>query len=68
MDPLGNVYPCSMYDRRLGNIRETEYAIRPIWDAEESKKVQREIWNYQCPQCWTPCEAYQSIFGNFFTG
>ena len=26
---------------------------------------QQEIWRADCPQCWTPCEAYQSIMGNF---
>lgn len=65
MDPMGNIYPCSMYDRLLGNIRETDYAMLPIWESGESKQVQREIWNYHCPQCWTPCEAYQSILGDF---
>ena len=28
-------------------------------------QTQKEIWDYDCPQCWTPCEAYQSIMGNF---
>jgi len=64
MDPMGNVYPCSMYDRVLGNIRDAEYRLAPIWQSAESRKVQHEIWQYQCPQCWTPCEAYQSILGN----
>lgn len=65
MDPMGNVYPCSMYDRVLGNIRDTDYRLDPIWNSAESQKVQHEIWNFQCPQCWTPCEAYQSILGDF---
>ncbi len=34
---MGNVYPCSMYDRRQ-QYSPGDYAIRPIWDAEESKK------------------------------
>jgi hypothetical protein len=54
-----------MYDRVLGNIRDTDYRLNPIWHSAESQKVQHEIWNYQCPQCWTPCEAYQSILGDF---
>lgn len=66
IDPTGNVYPCGMYNRILGNIRDYSYNISPIWHSDDSKKVQQEIWNYQCPQCWTPCEAYQSILGDFF--
>jgi hypothetical protein len=30
--------------------------------------VQQEIWQGQCPQCWTACEAYQSILGNVLAG
>jgi MoaA/NifB/PqqE/SkfB family radical SAM enzyme len=65
LDPMGNVYPCSMYNRVLSNLRDYNYEIVRIWDLEESRKVQQEIWEYQCPQCWTPCEAYQSILGDF---
>ncbi len=66
LGPTGNVYPCSMYDRVLGKLRDYEYNLARIWHSDECKKVQHEIWNYQCPQCWTPCEAYQSILGDFF--
>jgi len=65
LDPSGNVYPCGMYDRLLGNLRDHAYDLRPIWQLPETQKVQQEIWQAQCPQCWTPCEAYQSIMGNF---
>jgi hypothetical protein len=38
--------------------------IAPIWNARDTCQVQHEIWRGQCPQCWTACEAYQSILGN----
>ena len=28
------------------------------------RSCRREIWRGECPQCWTACEAYQSILGN----
>ena len=65
MEPLGDVYPCSMYARVLGNVRDCDYVLSRIWLADETQKVQQEIWRYHCPQCWTPCEAYQSIWGDF---
>jgi len=65
IDSFGNVFPCTIYDRKIGNLRESEFDLGRIWKSEETEKVQREIWDYQCPQCWTPCEAYQSIMGNF---
>lgn len=64
MDPVGNIYPCANYERLLGNIRESNYDISKVWKSRESKGSQKEIWGSKCPQCWTPCEAYQSILGN----
>jgi MoaA/NifB/PqqE/SkfB family radical SAM enzyme len=65
LDPTGNIYPCSMWDRPLGNIRETGYDLAPIWNAPETLAVRREIIEERCPHCWTPCEAYQSLMGHF---
>lgn len=64
LDPMGNVYPCSMWDRPLGNIREHGYELSAVWNAPETLAVLREIREGRCPHCWTPCEAYQSILGN----
>jgi len=64
IDPSGNVYPCGMYDSRLGNLRDYSFDLQAIWNAPHTRQLQREIWEYKCPQCWTPCEAYQSIMAN----
>lgn len=65
MDSWGDVYPCGMYDAKIASVRDHDYDIAAVWNLEEAKRLQREIWEYKCPQCWTPCEAYQSILGNF---
>jgi radical SAM protein with 4Fe4S-binding SPASM domain len=65
IDSWGNVFPCTIYDRKLGSLRDVDFDLGAIWQAEETRTVQKEIWEYNCPQCWTPCEAYQSIMGNF---
>jgi MoaA/NifB/PqqE/SkfB family radical SAM enzyme len=64
VDSWGNVFPCTIYDRRVGSLRDVDYDLGRIWRAPETVALQREIWDYHCPQCWTPCEAYQSILGN----
>ena len=64
LDPHGNVYPCGMYNVNIGSLRDYNYDITKIWHSDRCKKIQTEIWNFKCPQCWTPCEAYQSILGN----
>jgi hypothetical protein len=62
------VYPCISYSRPLGRLRETGMRLDPIWNAAATSAVQSEIWAGDCPQCWTACEAYQSILGNVLAG
>lgn len=64
IDPWGTVYPCITYDRPLGSLRASGYRLLEIWNDRETTRVQNEIWNGQCPQCWTACEAYQTILGH----
>jgi radical SAM protein with 4Fe4S-binding SPASM domain len=68
VDSWGNVYPCTIYDRKIGSLRDVDYDLARIWQSDEAAKLQQEIWDYDCPQCWTPCEAYQSIMGNVLRG
>lgn len=67
IDSWGNVFPCTIYDRKIGSLRDVDYDLSKLWNTPEADAIEREIWNYDCPQCWTPCEAYQSIMGNFVT-
>ncbi len=64
IDPWGTVFPCITYSRPLGRLRETGMRLEPLWNSAETRTTQREIWKGSCPQCWTACEAYQSILGN----
>jgi radical SAM protein with 4Fe4S-binding SPASM domain len=64
IDPWGVVYPCITYSNPIGRLRDTGMRLDPIWNAVETAQLQGEIWKGQCPQCWTACEAYQSILGN----
>jgi MoaA/NifB/PqqE/SkfB family radical SAM enzyme len=64
VDPWGVVYPCITYSRPVGRLREHGMRLAPVWQGAEARGLQREIWSGRCPQCWTACEAYQSILGN----
>jgi len=67
IDSWGNVFPCTIYDKKVGSLRDVDYDLARIWNTPEADALEQEIFDYQCPQCWTPCEAYQSIMGNFVT-
>ena len=66
LDPQGNIYPCAMYDKNLGSVRENEFDLSRFWKSNNFKETRKIIAEYTCPNCWTPCEAYQTILGNLF--
>ena len=68
IDSWGNVFPCTTYGKKVGSLRDFDYDLGRLWRSAAAKELQRQIWDYDCPQCWTPCEAYQTIMGNFLRG
>jgi radical SAM protein with 4Fe4S-binding SPASM domain len=64
VDSLGQVYPCTIWDRRLGSLRDVDYDLARLWNTPAATALQADVWERRCPNCWTPCEAYQSILGN----
>ena len=57
----GDVYPCTIWDRPLGNVRQSNYALLPIIETARRNGVRQEVVDQKCPNCWTPCEAYPAI-------
>jgi radical SAM protein with 4Fe4S-binding SPASM domain len=58
LDPLGNVYPCTVLDMRLGNLQEKSFD--EIWSSKETQKVRDYI--KRCPHnCWMVCNAVPMI-------
>ena len=66
IDPSGNVYPCTIFCKKLGNVRNADYDLKKILDSAIAKGVKKEIDELKCPACWTPCEANQMIINNIF--
>jgi MoaA/NifB/PqqE/SkfB family radical SAM enzyme len=64
LDSFGNVYPSIMWEKKIGNIRETNYDLAPLWHNEAAEEVRRDIKSRAEPNCWTSCEAFQAITGN----
>jgi MoaA/NifB/PqqE/SkfB family radical SAM enzyme len=61
LDSYGNIYPSIMWDKKLGNIRETGFSLQPIWNSKAVQEVRTAIAQGKEPLQWTSCEAYQSI-------
>ena len=65
VDAQGVVYPCSIYSRPLGRLRECDYSLGRVLGLDESRAAREAVIEDRCPGCWTPCEAYQSLFAHF---
>jgi Fe-coproporphyrin III synthase len=57
----GDVYPCTIWDKKIGSLRETNFDLASILLSLEALKTIALIKQKQCPNCWTPCEAFPSI-------
>ncbi|MBL7071040.1 MAG: radical SAM protein [Candidatus Omnitrophica bacterium] len=65
LDPYGDIYPCSIFDRKISNIRDIGYDLKKIWNnGEKLADTRNDILNKNCDGCWTPCEAYPSLLGS----
>ena len=65
IDSFGDIYPCTIYSKKLANIKDINYNLEEYWNTSLIKNIRKDIVKGNCPHCWTPCEAYQSILSNF---
>jgi radical SAM protein with 4Fe4S-binding SPASM domain len=61
ISPEGDLYPCHVYDRPLGNLRQR--SLEEIWSAPATRTARRDIERLACGGCFTPCEAYPALAG-----
>lgn len=57
----GEVYPCTIWDKPLGNVRDHGYALAPVIARARGDGVRAAVAAGKCPRCWTPCEAYPAL-------
>lgn len=63
MSEEGNIYPCELLDKKIGNIRDYEYDIGKLLTSENSKRVRRFIKEKKCFCTWE-CGIMNSLFFN----
>lgn len=61
IDSFGDIYPCITYSKKMANIKDIGYDLEAYWGTNAVKDLRKGIEKGNCPHCWTPCEAYQSI-------
>lgn len=61
VSPEGELYPCHLYDRPLGNLREHDMAT--LWGSPRVAAARRDIESLACGGCFSACEAYPALAG-----
>ena len=61
VSPEGVLYPCHLYDRPLGSLREHELA--ELWRSDAVAEARRDIEALACGGCFSACEAYPALAG-----
>ncbi|WP_369383976.1 radical SAM/SPASM domain-containing protein [Streptomyces sp. cg36] len=62
IDPYGGVAPCvTMTEDVVGNIRDTDLDILPIWTGLQAQQARERIGKGNCAVCWTDCQAMESL-------
>ena len=56
----GDVYPCELLSRKMGNLRRANYNFRKIWESEESNDIRKYIKETRC-FCTYECFLTNSI-------
>jgi MoaA/NifB/PqqE/SkfB family radical SAM enzyme len=64
IDPYWQLFPCSIWDRPVGNLRDEQFDLEYVWRRALTRDVRTAVVEQACPHCWTPCEAYPTILGN----
>ena len=64
IDSFGNVFPCEMLDKKLGNLRDYNYDLKKILILDSTKEVLRYIKDRKCNCTWE-CAIQDSIVYNF---
>ncbi len=59
----GQVYPCEMLDKKMGNLRESGYDFRRVWQSLQARQVRNFIRQSRC-FCTEECNINMNILFN----
>lgn len=64
INPQGLATPCFLWNYPLGSLHDVDYDIIKIWRSGKAQEARKKIAANECPNCWCPCEAFQSIISS----
>jgi len=64
LDPYGNIYPCTIFDFRIGNLRDHNFNFNEIFKSDARSRVRELINREKCPICCNTCETIPSMMAH----
>lgn len=58
----GSVQPCEMLGEELGDLRETNWDLEPIWSSPRAAELRRRIESTRCACTWECAQADNVLF------
>ncbi|MBU0754279.1 MAG: hypothetical protein KJ645_04015, partial [Planctomycetes bacterium] len=65
IDTQWQVYPCTIHDHPLGRLSDFDFDLSGLSTTESFRRAVNKAVTGSCPGCWSPCEAYTALAGNF---
>lgn len=59
----GDVYPCEILDKKMGNIRDTDYNINKVLQTSAAREILKSVSNKEC-YCTHECNFITNILFN----
>lgn len=63
MTEEGDLYPCEILDKKIGNIRDVDYNFKKLWYSDNAEEIRRFIKDTKC-YCTYECAITTNILFN----
>jgi radical SAM protein with 4Fe4S-binding SPASM domain len=64
LDPYGNVYPCTIFNFIIGNLKEYDFDFKKLFKSSMRNKARELIEHEKCPICCNTCETIPSMMAH----
>lgn len=61
LDTYGNVYPCTIFNAAIGNLRHYNYSLIELLSSNRRRKVRLLVEREGCPICCNTCETIPAM-------
>lgn len=63
MSETGDIYPCEILNKKIGNIRDTDYNFKKLWYSDRGAEIRKFIKDTKC-YCTYECAITTNILFN----